>query len=246
MKTFKTLMSLMVLMAAFSCSKSPAGSEGYITFALDADEVVADVATRSPLTDYTTIPSASDFTLEITDASKAVVWSGMLSAWDPTSQWNAGEYTVKATYGSLEDEGFGKPYFEGVQKFTVKKGETTDVAVNVALGSTIIKIDCTPAFKAYYTDYSFKLERGGAEIAAFAKDETRGAFIDGYRITLTGSVKNDAGKIQTFSLPDFTALNPNTAYTVMIDVSSVGSSALSVTFDHNVADAPLYDVELND
>lgn len=246
MKTLKTLMSLVVLMAAFSCAKSPYVSDGYITFALNADEVVAEVTTKSsPLTDYTSLPSAANFLLEITDGTK-VVWNGLVSEWDPTTKWNVGEYTVKATYGDLEDEGFEKPYFEGTQTFTVKKGETTEVKINVALGSTIIKIDCTSTFKAYYPDYTFKLVRGAAEIATFTKTETRGAFIDGYKVTLTGEVTNEVGKTKSFSLPDYTSLKPNTAYTITLDVSSVGSSAVSVTFNNTVEDTPLYDVELND
>ena len=57
------------------------------------------------------LPSKENFTITIKDASNATVWSGLISEWgtgENPSQLKAGNYTVEATYGSLEEEGFDK------------------------------------------------------------------------------------------------------------------------------------------
>ena len=156
----------------------------------------------------------------------------------------AGNYTVKASYGSLEEEGFDKPYFTGTQTFAVKGGETVAVSIPVALGNTIIKISCSDYFNRYYSDYTFKLTRDGAEIATFKKGETKAAFIDGYKIKIEGVL---TGELKTYTFEqEYTGLNEATAYTINLDAPNVGGSTITITFNNDVETVELGDYELND
>ena len=152
--------------------------------------------------------------------------------------------SVNASYGDIEDEGFDKPYFTGAQNFAVKGGETSSVSVPVALGNTIIKISCSEYFKKYYSDYTFKLTRGTAEIATFVKDETKGAFIDGYKIKVEGTL---TGELKTYSFEkEYSGLDEATAYTLNFDAPNVGGSTITISFNDTVETVELGDYELND
>lgn len=243
MKHLKTIFGILALLAAFSCTKNQSEGNGLVTFEVTNNQNVVDM-TRSNVSDYTALPSAGDFSITILDASSAQVWAGKISEWDAATVLPAGNYTVKASYGSLEEEGFDKPYFTGTQTFVVKGGETVAVSIPVALGNTIIKVSCSDYFKRYYSDYTFRLTRDGAEIATFVKDETKAAFIDGYKIKIEGTL---TGELKTYTFEqEYTGLNEATAYTINFDAPNVGGSTITITFNNDVETVELGDYELND
>ena len=246
MKHLQALIGALILLVAVSCTKNQVEGYGSVSFALDNNAEIVE-QTRSNVSDYTTLPSAENFTITIKDSSNATVWSGLISEWgtgENPSQLKAGNYTVEATYGSLEEEGFDKPYFCGNASFAVTGGQTITVPITVSLGNTIIKVSYSDNFKAYFSDYTFKLTRDNSDIAVFAKDETRGAFIDGYKITVEGEM---TGELKTFSYSqEYSNLEVATAYTLAFDVNNVGSATLTVTFNDEVETVELGDIELND
>ena len=244
MKHLQALIGALILLVAVSCTKNQVEGYGSVSFALDNNAEIVE-QTRSNVSDYTTLPSVENFTITIKDASNAPVWSGLISEWGSSPiQLRAGNYTVEATYGSLEEEGFDKPYFCGNASFAVTGGQTINVPITVSLGNTIIKVSYSDNFKAYFSDYTFKLTRDNSDIAVFAKDETRGAFIDGYKITVEGEM---TGELKTFSYSqEYSNLEVATAYTLAFDVDNVGSATLTVTFNDEVETVELGDIELND
>lgn len=243
MKHLKTIMSVLVLLAAVSCTKHQTAGNGLVSFDLLNNLQVEDV-TRSKVSDYTALPSAGNFTITILDAGSATVWSGKVSAWDAATQLPAGNYSVKANYGSLEEEGFDKPYFYGIQTFAVQGGQTTNVSIPVSLGNTIVMVDCSDEFRNYYKDYSFTVSRDGTDIATFAKGETDAAFVDGYKLTLEGTLTSET-KTQSFT-KDYSSLSEATAYTFYFDVTNVGGATITVSFNDTVETVNLGDYELND
>ena len=243
MKHLKTILSVLALMLAVSCTKSHVEGNGHVSFALSSDLEIAD-QTRSSVSQYTALPASGDFILTLTDASAAVVWTGKLSEWDSATLLPAGNYEVSATYGALETEGFDKPYFAGSASFTIVDEQTTQVSVNARLANTVILVSCTDSFKNYYKNYNFNLVRNGQTIVSFAKDETRAAFIDGYRISIEGTVTGPS-KTQSFT-KDYSNLKTATAYTIVFDASNVGGSSITVSFNNNVETIDLGDIELND
>lgn len=243
MKHLKTILGAFALLAAVSCTKSQQEGCGRISFEVASDNNVTDI-TKSNVSDYTTLPSAAQFTINILDASKTSVWSGKISEWDSATMLTAGSYSVEARYGALEEEGFDKPYFYGSQSFTVTGGETTAVSIPVTLGNTVILVSCTESFKNYYKDYSFTLSRNGTDIVTFVKDEPRGAFVDGYKFTITGTIIGEI-KTQTFT-KDYTYMKEATAYTLLFDASNVGGGTITISFNDTVETVELGDIELND
>ena len=245
MRTLKTIFSTLMLLVAFSCTKVHNHEDvgGRVTFTLNSDFEIAD-QTKSSVSAYTTLPSAVDFKISIISATDAFAWSGMLSEWDSATIVPGGTYTVTATYGSLEEEGFDKPYFTGTAEFAVVPEQMTEVPVNVALGNTIVLVRCTDSFRNYYSDYTFKVVRDADQIATFVKDETRGAFVDGYKLTIEGTVTGPSNT-KTFK-KDYTSLREATAYTFNFDASNVGGTAITISFNDTVETVELNDIDLNE
>lgn len=243
MKHLKTFISAFILLAVCSCAKNEIAGDGKVVFEVLSNQSVVD-KTKSNVSDYTTLPSAGDFELTITDSESSPVWSGKVSAWDPATKLQEGYYNVAASYGSEDEEGFDKPYFSGESSFTITGGQTTKVSIPVTLGNTVVKISCTQNFKNYYKDYTFKFTRDGADIVTFVKDETRGAFVQGYKFKLEGTLTGEV-KTYTFS-KEYSNLDAATAYTFVFDTDNVGGTAITVKFNNTVETVELGDYELND
>ena len=242
MKHLKTIFSVLALVLAVSCAKTPSATSGQVIFAVSSNDQVADV-TKSNVSDYTALPSAADFTITI--AGEEYSWTGKVSEWSTETALTVGQYSVTATYGDLEnEEGFDKPFFTGTQTFTVVGGEQTAVSVPVSLGNAIVKMTFTEAFNNYYPDYSFKLTRDAKEIAVFTKGETRAAFVDPWKFKLEGTLVGEM-KTSTFS-KDYSNLSEATAYTFNFDVTNVGGATITIKFNDTVETVELGDFELND
>lgn len=241
--------TLCIAMAAVmaSCSNQkdevlPAG--GSARFSVAADDGIELVTKASSVWDYTSQVAPSAFSIEVKNA-QGTVYSGLLSSWDEAKPLEEGNYTVKAWYGSAEEEGFDKPYFSGDQNFTVLPDTTTPVQVPVALGNSIVKVQCTEYFKKYFPEYSFKIRTGAGKDIAISQQETRGVFMEAYQFTFSGEVKSQNGKTSTFS-KTITTMEPKTCYTIKVDASQIGGNTIQITFDDTTAEVNLGDKELND
>ncbi len=235
---------LALALLSVSCSRHLNESEGNVLFSLDTDSQV-EVVTKSNVSDYAVLPEAGEFTIVISNGNGDEIYNGRLDGYNTSTALKTGNYSVKATYGNVSDEGFGKPCLAGEKTFSITGGGTVAVAIPVSLANSIVKMECTDGFKSYYTDYSFTVKTGGGTEIAFPKGEARAAFVDAYTITVSGTLTNQGGKTQSFS-KDYKALAPKTCYTIKFDVSNVGGNSITVSFDDTVEDVELMDIDLND
>ncbi len=243
MKSLKTMIFASLLLGVLSCTKNQDAGSGHVNFEIKGNLDLVDV-TKSNVSDYTQLPSAEDFNISVLDATSASVFTGKISEWNPETVLLAGNYTVTAEYGSLEEEGFDKPYFAGTASFAIAGDQTTAVKIPVALANTVVKVACTDNFKNYYSDYTFSVGRENSTIATFAKGEIKAAFVDGYKLTLKGEIQSYSGK-KTFE-KEYTNLDEATAYTFLFDASNVGGSQITVSFNNTVETIDLGDIEINE
>lgn len=241
MKKF-TVMVLPFLLAVSSCNKDDMSS-GRIMLTLDGAFDIVEV-TKSQVSDYTSLPKTSDFTVTV-KSSKSTVWTGLLSEYDQEMKYASGAYTVEASYGAEGQEGFDKPWISGSQSFNVTGGQMTSVSVPVRLTNSVIRIDCSEQFKSYFPDYSFNVTTGSGTSIEFPKGETRAAFIDAYRFRIDGIMTSQSGSEKTFSREYASGIEPATCYTIRFDVTNVGNLTITVSFNDNLETVDLGEVELN-
>lgn len=244
MKHTYIYMLLLTVSMAFSCAKESEPGKGRVVLTLSGDNQLTEVVTKGQVSDYVALPSADDFYLKITDETSSVAWEGMFSEWDEDMILLEGQYNASASFGSLEEEGFGKPFFFASKDFNVTGGQTVEVGLTATLSNTIVKVVTTENFRNSYDDWSFSLSRSGTVIAQYEKDDVRGAFIDGYLICFDG-VLSRGGKTYTLN-QEYTSLAPATAYTVTVDTDNAGRSSILIKFNDEVEVVDLGDLELNE
>lgn len=235
---------LALALVSAACSKQQNEPGATLTFSVATDSQVTEM-TRSSVSDYTTLPEVGKFTIVVTGSDGNTVYNGLLDAYSASTALKAGNYTVKASYGSASDEGFDKPYFYGEKTFSIAGGGNTDVSIPVALANSLVRMEYSENFKAYYTDYSFTVKTGGGTEIAFPKEEGRAAFVDAYTISISGTLTGADGKARPFAKSYSSSLSPKTCYTVRFDASNVGSGEVTISFDDTVEDVTFDDVDLN-
>ena len=109
-----------------------------------------------------------------------------------------------------------------------------------------MKLSFSDNFRNYFTDWNLKLTTGTGTQIDFPKSETRAAFVDAYKFTLSGTfTKQGGGSPKTFS-KEYNSLESATCYTISFDASTVGGLKISVTFNDTAETIDCGDVELND
>lgn len=239
MKHLKRIVGAVALIAAVSCTKNQPAGTGQVSFDVLGDYNITE-QTRSNVSDYTDLPSISDFTVSVSGTSKSFEWTGKVSDWDVNRQIPEGSYVATATFGSLEEEGIDKPFFIGEKSFAVTGGQTTQVKIPASLGNTVVRISCSTEFSEYFDDCVFTISRDAAIIATMGLYSDDAVFVDGYKLTISGnSAKGSFSK-------DFTNLKEATAYTMYFDVTNVGGVRITVTFDDKVETVDLGNYDLNE
>lgn len=104
-----------LLLLAGCASDTPdglSGATGTISARVKADPAVHDAVPRLRSDQATRVPSPSDFALTLAkaDGSYSDTWQ-KLSDFPTNRGFAVGAYTLEASYGSLDTEGFDAPYF---------------------------------------------------------------------------------------------------------------------------------------
>lgn len=248
MKLYRISVLAALSLAALSCSTKvtpgDGGNEGFVNFTVENGGEIVEV-TKSNVSDYTTLPGASDFRIVVKNSDGAPVYDGLVSGWTSSTALMVGNYSVDASFGEEGAEGFDKPYFAGSTSFAVTGGQTTAVSVPVKLANSIVKISCSDSFRNYFPQWSFKITTGTGTVIDFPSTETRAAFVDAYKFTVSGSFTSQGGTVKEWS-KDYNSLEAATCYTIRFDASNVGGLKVTVTFDDTVETVDCGDVELND
>ncbi|MBD5270067.1 MAG: DUF4493 domain-containing protein [Bacteroides sp.] len=207
--------------------------EGSLRLSLSTSADVIDAIPVTRASEVISAPDVKDFSilLEKNDGSYSKEWASP-EAFANENGFKTGSYTITAFNGSLEDEGFEKPFFSGSSVVTVLEAHETAVAVNATLANSMVSITYTDAFKGYFTDYSASVHSEGHSYVEYAKDETRPAFIAPGDVDLTVSITDRQGRTVKVQPADFVA-EARHHYHVTLDVNggNVGEGQLVVSFD---------------
>lgn len=240
----KKILIIMLGVLALGCSKVPVEHNGNVNFMVETRNSISE-SVKSNVSDFTTLPAASSFSIEIKDSYNTTVYNGAVADWSGQTGLAAGSYTVTASYGNNAEEGFDKPCFAGTASFTVKGGETTNVTIPVELSNCIVRVQTGGNFAFYYTDWTFTVKSGNGSTIPFPKDETRGAFVDAYKMEISGQLTSQSGAVRTFAPKEY-QLSPATCYTLFFEISEVGGNSINIIFNDTVETVTLEDIELND
>lgn len=229
-------------LSVLSCSRQDAASGGGVSFVIDNNELLSDIS-KSKVSDFSGLPAASEFGIEIKNSSSEIVWSGLLGAWQSTTPLPAGSYTVEASYGG--SEGPAKPAFDGSAEFSINGGDLSKVTIPVSLSNCIVRPVFTDAFKNYFSSYDFTVTTGSGNKFSFSKDNITPIFVDPFKFTLSGTLTSQQGGTPvSFGPKEYEALKAATCYSLVFDAGNVGGLKLLITFDDSVQTIEVGEIEL--
>ncbi len=182
------------------------------------------------------IPSPDDFSVSLAshDGSYSKSWSSPTD-FNKEAGFPMGSYTLTASYGDIETEGFSSPYFTGDTDVAVKLGEESSSTVTATLANSMVSLRYSDKFRAMFPQFSAMLKSDGhVSPIVLAKEETRPVYMSPRNIEFSLRLTNQQGLEQTVVPARFTAM-PRHHYVVMVDVKEeVGVATLDVAFEENV------------
>jgi hypothetical protein len=192
--------------------------------------------------------SASDLSLKLTSESGSYTheWVKASDLNESGESVPVGKYKLEAYYGSLEDEGFEKPYYYGTSSLTIEENRTTPISVSASLANCMVRVELSDAFTGYFADYKVTLSSELGNEIEYGKGETRSVYLSPGLINTSIDIKKQNGTTATLTVPSFTA-EARHSYVLKLDVNGgeVGDGMLTVTYDELV-DVENIEVDLSD
>lgn len=246
---YGVLSSAMLIAIGTGCSDDYNPSEsssGKINPLLQLDTEAITSRSQAQSRDASAI-SVNDLKLRLSsaDGSFAKEWNSVAD-FDNNELFKVGTYTLEASYGNIEEEGFEKPYYYGSTQVVVKENKVTQASLSAELANSMVSIATTEAFQSYFSNYSFQAHSEGGDYINFTSTETRPGYLRPGKVTVTADVTKPNGLTATLEAAVFNA-EPKHHYTITIDVNNgqAGDAQLVITYDDMLDQEDVY-IDLSD
>lgn len=228
-----------------SCTKDEPQSslEGRIDVKVSTDQTLLGEASRSG--EDESIPDINDFSLTIESLDGKV-----FSSWESFSEFRPvsvaiGTYTVTASYGDVEAEGFDAISYQGSTNVEVRKEETAEASVTCIINKAKVSINYTDEFKSYFTSYSSYISSSKGNKVTFSANESQGAyFVPGNLGVYLEVTRQGVSKKVTLNPKNFTA-EAKHEYRLTMDVDA-STASLKITFNDNPSSEQNVEVNISD
>lgn len=226
------------------------GLQGKLVLDVATDSRVI-MSTRSDDNDkrVSVIPEAEQFAIsfEKQDGSYSKNWTN-LTLFNHESSFPIGTYTIAASYGSPDKEGFELPYFYAKSDVTVEAATENHVSLTASLANAMVSLRYTDEFKGQFAAYSASMKaETGTDWVVFTRDEDRPAYMKPEKIDLRLNLTNSQGQEVKVSPYSFEA-RPQYHYVITLGVKDdVGSD--SVRLDVQITEeveSEFVDINLGD
>lgn len=181
-------------------------------------------------------PDAANFAIELRnmETDMAQTWQ-TLEDFNAEGSFDVGVYTLTAFYGNEHECGFDKPYFKGEATVNVFEGRETAVEVTAELANSMLSIDYTDEFKAYFADYSVTAHTAGESMVNFSSNETRAGFVTPGEVVLELALVKPGGESTRINASTFPAAARHHYHvTFNVNADPVGGAAIVITFDDSL------------
>lgn len=243
-KVYYGLLSLLIaVMSSCSRDESQNSYEGRINVNVNADKSLSAETSRGG--EEIVSPNVNDFALKIesVDGDISTSWDSF-EKFQPISV-EVGTYTVTASYGDAETEGFDALSYSGSTSVEVVRDETVEASVTCTINKAKVSISYTDEFKSYFSSYSAYINSSNGNKVTYASDETRGAYFVPGDLQL-GLVVTRPGVSQkeTFNLKNFNA-EVKHDYHLTMDVDA-SSTSLKIIFNDNPSSEQNVEINISD
>lgn len=180
--------------------------------------------------------TAEDLTLTLTSADGKLSETFTVSTFPTERNFAVGKYTLTASYGDIDDEGFEKPAVYGSAELSVLEGKATQVDLTAVPSKAMVGIKYDESALNYFTELKASLHSAGGKTIEYATDETRYAYLKPGEVTVDVTFTKPNGKGGTLEVAKFTA-EAQHRYTlgVALGGSGAGDAGITIQFDETLA-----------
>ncbi|MBR3831410.1 MAG: DUF4493 domain-containing protein, partial [Muribaculaceae bacterium] len=173
------LLFLIITLGLSSCSSddSPTGiGSGMVNLNLNINP---SIITSSQVPPSILIPQPDDFSILMNsnDGNVSQSWDTFVN-FPQNKLFRSGSYTLTASYGNNEIEGFDCPYFIGNTTIQVSENTTTNANIDCKLANSLVTITYTDAFKNFFEKFNILIHSEGGAYFSYDKDETRPLYLN--------------------------------------------------------------------
>lgn len=235
----KYILAILFAITSYLCSCSSDDSptsigSGFIELNISTNPNVI-YSSQNLIQQATIIPKPDDFSLKISniDCSITKSWNSF-SDFPQNMPIQIGTYSLTATYGDINSEGFDCPYYEGSTNIQITENNTSNANIECKLANSMITLSYTDEFKAFFDDFSTQIHSEGGSYITYDKNETRPLYIKPGKISLITSLTKN-GISTTFQPAELTNVIPQHHYHITLDIkySNEGNGILIISFDDN-------------
>lgn len=228
-----------------SCVKdeSQSSHEGRIDVSVNADKKMSVEASRANEDEFS--PDVNDFALRIESADGEVSNSwNRFETFQPVSV-EVGTYTVTATYGDANTEGFEGLSYWGETTVEVVRDETATASITCTINKARVSISYTDSFKSYFTSYSAYITSSKEIKVLYGAEETRGAYFVPGDLQLYLEVKRPGVSENIVLNPKNFNAEVKHDYHLTMDVDA-STSTLNIIFNDDPASTENVQIEISD
>lgn len=243
-KIYYGLLSLVVAVMS-SCVKDETQSslEGRIDVKVNADKKMSADISRSG--EEIVSPDVNDFalTIESSDGEVSNSWE-RFEAFQPVSV-EIGTYTVTASYGDANAEGFEALSYLGSETIEVVRGETSVASLTCTIDKARVSISYTDDFKSYFTSYSAYITSSKGNKITYSADEERGAYFVPGDLQLYLEVTRQGVSQQVTLNPKNFRADVKHDYSLTMDVDA-STASLQIIFNDDPTSVENVEIEISD
>lgn len=175
---------------------------------------------------------ASDLNLTLTAEDGTVSYDGPIGDFPTDKGFNIGKYTLTATYGDPEDEGFEKPAVYGHAELSVLEGKQTAVELTATPSKAMVSFAFDKTLTDYMTTCAARVHSAGGATLDYASTETRPLYIKPGQATVSVSFTKPNGKEGTLQVNTIDAQAQH-HYKVTLTLGGDGAGAESITVKYD-------------
>jgi len=208
--------------------------------------VVASRSAGSRVAEFDQL-TVDDLTITLTSADGKFSGEYTVANFPTDHAFAIGKYTMTASYGNPDEEGFGKPAVYGSTELTVSEGKTTQVELVAKPSKAMVGITFDESVTSYMTDLSATIHSAGGQYISYAADETRFAYLKPGRVTVDVTFTKPNGKGGTIEVANFEAQAQH-RYKLGVKLGGDGSGeveSITITYDETLAQESV-DIDISD
>lgn len=175
---------------------------------------------------------ASDLFLTLTAEDGSESYSGPINDFPTGQGFNIGKYTLTATYGDVEDEGFEKPSVYGQAELSVLEGKQTSVELTATPSKAMVSFTFDKALTDYMTSCSARVHSAGGATLDYTSAETRPLYIKPGQTTVSVNFTKPNGKEGTLQVNTIDAQAQH-HYKVNLTLGGEGAGTESITVKYD-------------